>query len=170
MSDEDEDIDAPSLDELACLARLLRESNQRERLKGKIGRALQELARIEERIAGGNVAPEERVSLGVRLWALNGEAHSPETGALGVGRFPWRPKRRPKGAPSEKTVNINLDNELLEQAKHLFQIEGSVGAAMRKVVKNALAHNPKAFAAQIQIDSHIKRLSRKAKRLRLFAD
>jgi hypothetical protein len=60
---EDEDIDAPTIEELKTLATLLWDFHPRTRLKGKIGEALRELSEIRDQIDNGSLSATERVRL-----------------------------------------------------------------------------------------------------------
>jgi hypothetical protein len=160
---EDEDIDAPAVEELRMLATLLWDANTRKRLKGKKGEALRELSEIRAQIANESLSPTERVRLGNRLGALNGTSFS-GPGPLGVGQFVWRPNRRPKGAPS-KTVDAELDCRLIQRAKELLPLKNTIGAALRAAIEEARKEGK---FGEVETESQIKRLRRKAGRLGLL--
>jgi hypothetical protein len=160
---EDQDVDAPPLEDLEMLASLLRAANPSKRLKGAKGEALRELSEIEAQIANGSLSPGETKRLGNRLWALNGTSFS-GPGPLGVGRFVWRPNRRPKGAPS-KTVDAELDYQLIQRAKDLLPLKKTVGSALRTSIEEARKEGK---FGEVEIESQIKRLRRKAGRLGLL--
>ena len=162
---EDEDIDAPTVEELKMLATLLWDANQRKRLKGKKEEALRELIEIRAQIVKGSLSATERVRLGNRLWALNGTSFS-GPGPLGVGQFVWRPNRRPKGAPS-KTVDAELDYRLIQRAKELLPLKKTVGAAVRAAIEEAREGGKLVY---VETESQIKRLRRKARRLGLLTE
>ena len=133
---EDEDVEAPTFEELETLAGLLRDANPRKRLKGPKGEALRELSEIEAQIADRSASPAERVRLSNRLWALNGTSFDANPGPLGAGPFAWRANRRPKGAPT-RWVNRPLDEELIQRAKELLPSKLTYGAALRMAVEEA---------------------------------
>jgi len=160
---EDEDIDAPGIEELKMLSTLLWDANPRKRLKGKKGEAIRELSEIRAQIANGSLSATERVHLGNRLWALNGTSFS-GPGPLGVGKFVWRPNRRPKGAPS-KTVNAELDFWIIQRATDLLPLKQIFGAALRAAIEEARKEGK---FGTVEIESQIKRLRWKAGRLGLL--
>jgi hypothetical protein len=156
---EDEDIDAPTIEELKTLATLLWDFHPRTRLKGKKEEALRELSEIRDQIDNGSLSATERVRLGNRLGALNGTSFS-GPGPLGVGQFVWRPNRRPKGAPS-KTVDAELDCRLIQRAKELLPLKKTVGAALRAAIEEVREGGKLVY---VETESQIKRLRRKARR------
>jgi hypothetical protein len=132
-------------------------------IEGKKGEAIRELSEIRAQIANGSLSATERVRLGNRLWALNGTSFS-GPGPLGVGKFVWRPNRRPKGAPS-KTVNAELDFWIIQRTTDLLPLKQTFGAALRAAIEEARKEGK---FGTVEIESQIKRLHRKAGRLGLL--
>jgi hypothetical protein len=81
-----------------------------------------------------------------------------------VGKFVWRPNRRPKGAPS-KTVNAELDFWIIQRTTDLLPLKQTFGAALRAAIEEARKEGK---FGTVEIESQIKRLHRKAGRLGLL--
>jgi hypothetical protein len=123
---EDDDSGAPAIDDLKFRAGLLRAANPKPRRhRGEKGKALRELAEIEERLQKSGLSPQELIEIEVRLDGLSGgfavREKSPIVccqfggSPLGPGPFDWRRDGRPQGATSTRST-ANLDFEILIKA------------------------------------------------------
>ncbi len=158
---DDEDVWAPPLDDLDCLARLLWQVVNDERL-GPRGRALPKLEEIRRRI---EQAPPvgERLLLWYQLWALS-------SGSLGVGPIITSPDPAHPGRPERSLstkIDHLLDDLLILRALALAPQKGSIGAALRTAVEEQ-AERAQREPSRVDRESHIKRLRRRMEDLQLI--
>jgi len=167
----DEEMGAPTVDALKYRAGLLREANPRIRHRGQKGDALRQLTEIERSLDEGSLSPRERAEVDTALDRLAGGfgvragGHAVCSycgpGPLGADPFAWRNRGRPDGSKGY----ANLDGQILIEARKIEAEKGSLGAALRQIIKEYIADGrlPKSNAAE----THIQRLRRLVKRMGL---
>ncbi|WP_424362967.1 hypothetical protein [Methylocystis parvus] len=148
---DDDDEYTPNFEEADYLVKTLLSENPRLRHRGKKGALLRQLHEIDASLSlWEELSSAEKHSMLGRIWEINK--------ALGYGETDWWSKRSRRVGATSSIVNHALDCELLERARTKVSEGVKFGAALRQVVTEAKMNG--------EIESHIKRLRRKASKVR----